>query len=246
MIVQRRIPYAPFPLRPLPGVQPFDPVDWLLVDDAFAAQMAERARLLAAHRDRVVWADPVAEDALQELLEVVLEALPEGYQRSADAVTRPDGVTVPLAGAPVIETLCLLVQEDLCLLLKEGEEHVLRAASLCFPAAWTLAEKAGQPLVRIHQPVDSYDTAMARRVQRLFDGVQAGRPLWRWNAHWYADPVLFRVRPENDPRHAVVEHDAPFLRSERQCILRLPRTRAVVFSIHTFMLARADVPTAEG
>jgi hypothetical protein len=30
----------------------------------------------------------------------------------------------------------------------------------------------------------------------------------------------------------------PYLRSERQCVLRLPKTRACVFSIHTYVLAR--------
>jgi len=31
---------------------------------------------------------------------------------------------------------------------------------------------------------------------------------------------------------------APYLRSERQSILRLPDTGAVVFSIHTYVVAR--------
>ena len=32
--------------------------------------------------------------------------------------------------------------------------------------------------------------------------------------------------------------DYPYLRSERQCVLRLPETRACVFSIHTYVMAR--------
>ena len=40
--------------------------------------------------------------------------------------------------------------------------------------------------------------------------------------------------------------EAPFLRSERQCILRLPQSGAVVFSIHTYVLARADVASGPG
>jgi hypothetical protein len=30
----------------------------------------------------------------------------------------------------------------------------------------------------------------------------------------------------------------PSMRSERQCVLRLPETRACVFSIHTYVMAR--------
>jgi len=37
----------------------------------------------------------------------------------------------------------------------------------------------------------------------------------------------------------------PFLRSERQCILRLPETEAVVFTIHTTVVRRDDTPAAE-
>jgi hypothetical protein len=36
--------------------------------------------------------------------------------------------------------------------------------------------------------------------------------------------------------------DEPYLRSERQCILRLPETGAVVFSIHTTVIRAEDGP----
>ena len=48
-------------------------------------------------------------------------------------------------------------------------EHVLTGAILCFPSNWTLAQKFGMRLARIHLPVERYDEAVARRVQRLFD-----------------------------------------------------------------------------
>ena len=83
---------------------------------------------------------------------------------------------------------------------------------------------------------------MARRVQRLFDGVREGRPLWRFNALWYDDPTLFQPRPENAPRAAIDRSKAPYFRSERQSLVRLPQTGAVVFSIHTYVVARRDVP----
>ncbi|MCY4290646.1 MAG: DUF3445 domain-containing protein, partial [Roseovarius sp.] len=31
-----------------------------------------------------------------------------------------------------------------------------------------------------------------------------------------------------------------YLRSERQCILRMPKTRACIFSIHTYVLGNPD------
>ena len=238
MILQSAIPYDTT-ARALPGVQPLDPHAWLFTDDAYAGQMAERARLLAGRREAVLWCDPAARPAAAELLQTVLAPLPTGFARDDDAVLTPDGRRVIPDHAAPFDTLDALVQEDFCLLTKAGEEHVLSAALLCFPAGWTLAQKAGRPLFAIHGPVDVYDGMMARRVQRLFDGVRAGRPLWRFNLLAYDDPTLYAPRREGDPPRRV-SPDAGFWRSERQSILRLPDTGAVVFSIHTTVTRRGQ------
>lgn len=157
-----------------------------------------------------------------------------GYEISANEARRPDGVRVPIDRAAPMLTLGHLVQEDLCLMERHGAEHVLTAAVLCFPASWRLSEKIGRPLRDIHLPVPSYDAGIAARVQRLFDGVQPGRPLWRFNVLRYADPTLHQPRRRVQPDAA---GHCPYLRSERQCVLRLPVSGACVFSIHTFVLA---------
>lgn len=236
-ILQETLPPDLAQPRRLPGVAPLDPADWLHVDDAFAPQMALRARLLAACRDDVLAVGDGADPAMAELLQAVLDWLADhapGYRMTANQVRRPDGVRVVIDDADPMATLGHLVQEDLCLLEKRGEEHVLTAAVLCFPASWRLADKIGRPLTAIHAPVPEYDPGIARRVQRLFDGVQPGRPLWRSNRLHYADADLHQPRGRNASASAA----APFLRVERQCVLRLPRTRACVFSIHTYVLAR--------
>jgi hypothetical protein len=75
-------------------------------------------------------------------------------------------------------------------------------------------------------------------VQRLFDGIRSGRPLWRFNALNYADPTLHQPRSESDRRPERHDDTAAYLRSERQSLWRLPRTQAVVFGIHTFVVKR--------
>lgn len=240
-ILQTHLPYDIHSPRPLPGIAPLQMEDWLHRDEAFAGQMARRAALLAERPGAVLALDEGARPAALELLDLV-QGL--AYPGSGNRVTRPDGVTVSIDRADPLRSLGQLVQEDFCILEKRGDEHVLTGAVLCFPASWTLAEKFMHPLIAIHEPVGSYDAGVARRVQRLFDGVQVGRPLWRFNALWYADAELHQPRSIHDRRSAPVPADAGYLRSERQCILRLPETRAVVFSIHTYVLSRADVPAA--
>jgi heme-dependent oxidative N-demethylase alpha subunit-like protein len=234
-ILQTSLPYDPFTPKALPGISAFDMQDWLHVDDAFSGQMAERTRLLASQRDAVLALGDSSVGAAQELLDVVLD---RAYDGARDSVTRPDGVSVTVDRNDPLGTLGHLVQEDLCILQKTGDEHVLTGAVLCFPASWTLSEKFMRPLIGIHDTVDEYDAGIAKRVQRLFDGVQVGQPLWRFNAFWYADPKLYQPHSVDTPRKSGDEATAPYFRSERQCIFRLPNTRAVVFSIHTYVLAR--------
>lgn len=239
-ICQNSLPYAPWlhaATRRLPGIQPLNMDDWLVRDDAFAAQMALRDQLLQTRRADVFRALPEAETPARELLDLVLSRLGTGYLREGRRVTRPDGVSVDLEGDHPLITAARLVQEDLCLLDQAGGagEHLLTGAVLCFPASWTLAEKIGRPMTRIHDPVDEYTGDMAARVQRLFDALHVDRSLWRANALLYHDPSLFQPRRENE-RRAKPQGRAEFLRSERQSLLRLPQSRAVVFSIHTWVV----------
>jgi hypothetical protein len=232
----------------LPGVLPVEGDDWLRVDDAFAGQMSERERLIADRPEAVHAMLDSARPAAEELYEVILARLvqTQGYAVDAQEVRRPDGVTVALDKRAPLKTLGLLVQEDLCLMEKldnAGDEHVLTGAILCFPASWSLAEKLGRPLIGIHRPVPDYETEIARRVQRLFDAIRPEQPLWRMNSLVYRDPSLHQPRREADPR--IDRRGGSFVRAERQTLTRLPKSRAVVFAIHTYVVDIASLSAEE-
>lgn len=241
-ILHDRLPDAPW-LDPaawrLPGVQPLDPALWLIRDEAFAAQMALRDRLIAGTEPLVHALLPAALPAAQECLEMVIEALSadEGYRFGAAEALRPDGVTVPIDRDRPLIAVGRLMQADVCLMEEGEDEHVLTGAILCFPASWTLSEKIGRPLMRIHKPVATYDAAIGMRVQRLFDAIRPGQVLWRANAIRHHDPSLFHPRREEDSL-AVRRGgpSGPYIRSERQTFRRLPDSRAVAFTIHTRMI----------
>lgn len=237
IILQNHIPFTA--AETLPGIQPVQEDDWLWVDDAYDAQMALRDELIAEQPAAVHALEPSAMPAAQELLQMVLAKLKvtDGYQVEESHVVRPDGVTVAVDDRQPLLTLGRLHQADYCLLEKpEGSnEHILTGAILCFPSSWMLSEKAGRPLTDIHVPVPEYDEMIAKRVQRLFDGVQVGRPLWRANRLWHNNPALHQPKSKLAPRRPE-DAGAAYFRSERQVILRLPETRAVVFSIHTFVV----------
>jgi dimethylamine monooxygenase subunit A len=246
-ILQARLPYTPWAdpaMRRLPGIQGADPADAFASDEAYAGQMAERDRLIAGRPADVVAMRAEGRAAADELLDFGLSeaARRSGYAVDSASVTRPDGKIVPIDRGAPFATIGRLFQQDFCIMQKPqgGLEHVLTGAVLCFPAGWTLSEKIGRPLLRIHRPVPAYGEDLGRRVQRLFDALRPGRALWRANAHFSASPVLHTPALEEDPKP---KRDAslPYLRSERQVLFRLPSSGAVVFSIHTIMVRTADL-----
>jgi len=212
------VAYAPWAeprLARKPGAQPLDPFAWLERGGDTAAQMARRRDLIDTQRDTVLAALPDSAPAQAEL---------------RDAVAAHTGEALPDDPSPLGQ-VGRMVQEDFCLLEQHApdEEYRLTAAILCFPSRWSLAEKIGHPLTMIHGPVPDYTDDLARRVNRLFDGVRAGKPLWR--ANWTVHPTSELHQPSGTWRQA---EDGPLhIRVERQTFLRLPRSQAVVFGIRT-------------
>jgi hypothetical protein len=238
-ILQDRLPLFPWAdpaTRRLPGIQPVQGRDWLRVDEAYGGQMALRDRLIAGQPEVVHALLPQARPAADELYGVVLDWLrgEAGFVVGPDAVTRPDGVSVPLDPEQPLLTLGRLVQQDLCLMESRGEEYDLTGAILCFPASWTLSQKIGRPMTGIHQPVEIYDAQLAARVHRLLSAIRPEQPLWRMNFFTYDDYMLHHPRVEGDWRRQPTGRS--YVRCERQTLLRLPATQAVVFAIHTILI----------
>lgn len=251
-ICQTRLPLKPWldpAMRRLPGVAPVGKDEWLLIDEVYGPQMAYADRLIATRRDDVFACeerapvDRAAAELLRDVIDWVLRQ--PGFARRDGHIERPDGETVPLTGAHPLLTARRLVQEDLILHLP-GEQgdggHRLVGGALAFPAGWTLAEKMSRSLKEAHGPVPSYDDDVARRVQRLFDGLQPGRPLMRANWLRYDAADLFQPHTEHNRRKQLAPR---FIRVERQCLRRLVISGAVVFSIHTFVLPGSALPPTE-
>ena len=237
MILQKQIPYdTTYPN--LPGTRPISPDEWIICDDAFSQQMALRDKLIATKKDKVLAISDEAQEAAVELLKMTLDFCVSklGYKKNVNKIIRPDKVSVEIDLNEPMTFLGRLVQNDFCILQKKDNEHVLTAAALCFPASWSLEEKFLKPLIDIHIPVKAYDGNIAKRVQRLFDGLQINRPVWRFNALYYEDPNLFQPRSVNQPRRKPAPNKVKYFRSERQTIIKLPESGAIIFGIHTFVV----------
>ena len=248
-IIHARLPLVPWMNRitgRLPGVVPVELKEWLLQDEVYAEQMAYRETLLRNRRASVFQCNPVATEAADELLQTLRGELPltPGYHTNGEHMRCPDGRYVQMNSEHPLVVSARLVQEDLCLLTRRDDSHILVGAVVCFPAGWTLSEKMGRSLLALHGPIQQYDAALDRRVERMFLNIRPEHPLMRGNFLIYTNPDLHQPALESE-RPTVHPTKPRYVRVERQTLRRLPETGAIVFAIHTCQVRSASLSEAE-
>ncbi len=232
------------------GLRPLDFANWIEIDDAFDFQLAEKRRIHASHAAQVFVAEPGSGDVQAEVLALLEKYLParfpERYRATGDGLTvvgHPE-LDAPAQGAlPALHRASLLVQEDLIVMRRGEDGWRLAAGALCFPSSWKLLEKFGKPMSTIHEPVPGFGpgTRNAGLIDRMFDKLQPGNPVERFNWSIQAGDALYHPlsnveridRATGRPvRFGDVEAAArAFIRVERQTLRKLPATGDILFTI---------------
>lgn len=215
------------------GLHPLPLSDWLAVDADFETFYQHKKLLGDSRREKVYQAIPSSAAATTEFNEFLLAHLLS--QHGADYSLERDILTFSPANLAFDTRACTLwdsslwIQEDICLMEELDGEYILSAASLCSPTNWYLEEKIGQSVDRIHDPVPGYEAELGERVNRLLKGLKSNKPVMRYN--WsvqHSNELYWRDDSED-------EGDDLFWRVERQTLLRLPQTGAIVFGIRIFI-----------
>jgi hypothetical protein len=115
----------------------------------------------------------------------------------------------------------------------------LRAACVCFPSRWDLAAKIGTTLDDIHFPVPGYKNELSRPTNALFERLTPDRGFWRLNWTLLDSPMLFQ--PASARRAPEGNLEEWYFRVERQTLRSLARTKAVVFTIRTYVASAATL-----
>jgi hypothetical protein len=211
------------------GLRPLDLAHWLEVDEHRDRELALKDHLLADSYDEVVATNSEGEEGSLELLEEVRANLAT-FHPALQSASKP--------GDHPIVAASRLVQEDLCVLAREDAWR-LRAACVCFPSRWDLATKIGTTLDDIHGPVPGYDEQLARPTTLFFDRLKPDRSFWRLNWTLLDSPELFQ--PASARQAPEGELEEWYFRVERQTLRCLERTRAVVFTIRTYVTSAATL-----
>jgi hypothetical protein len=211
------------------GLRPLPAADWIEVDGHYEADLARKRALLREHRDQVLAVvddpDGAVRAASQELLDRLVLHLGEHHRTLAPAV--------PVDLHP-IDAAGRLTQEDWCVHLPDEQGRWrLVAASVCFPTRWDLRTKIGRTLRQIHAPVPLYEEQLADPMDAYFGRMRPEQAVWRLNWNLLDDATLhqpFHRHPTAPPPQDRVG-ELLWMRVERQTLLRLPATGAIVFGI---------------
>lgn len=247
-------PYAAGPFRWRLALRPLDLDQWIEIGENYDRDMADKARVRAAHPDTVFAALPEVESEAAEVLDALVDHLttrfPDAFRRSGDRLRNlrlgEDVAIGPTAAGTWAEhplSVCGgLVQEDLALLVPRRGELVFGGGSVCFPNRWDLSSKIGLSLAQVHEPVARLNAQLREPIDSFFERLTPDKPFWRlgWGVLDTDDPyqpldgtaVPAPALPDvGDPATG----DRLFLRVERETIRRFPVTGAVLFTIRTYI-----------
>lgn len=224
------------------GLRPLDPDNWFEIDDRLGEYLDEKERLWKADCKAVFAAEPDTEDTQAEILDLVASHLlvkfPDLYSRDGSSIrVRSAGRTVDLgdSGTPDLVKAARLVQEDLLVMRKSENGWRLVAGSLSFPSTWSLHEKFGRPLQDIHGPVPGFGrgTRNAELIQRIFDNLQVGMPVWRAGWSLYPDDALFHGETKFTRFGAANRRpgEERFIRVETQTLRKLAGSGDILFTV---------------
>ncbi|KAK5189190.1 hypothetical protein LTR92_010822 [Exophiala xenobiotica] len=150
--------------------------------------------------------------------------------------------------AKALANAALMVQDDLVLMVEEEDGHYhLDAGAVCLPGFWRLKEKFRMSLDTLHieAGVPYYQEKLMKSMNRYFKTVTPEKPVTRNNFFIQLDDGLHwshRMGDQNGSEVASWEKsdstnlrvEEIHFRSERQTLRRLPRSKALLFTIRTY------------
>ena len=214
------------------GLHPLAMADWLIADEDFPQFLAHKKEVAVWQLSKVYQALPSSLAAQEEFARFLLAHLANNrkqYRLQGEELVHIESGTQWTTASPDLWQCSQWIQEDICLLEEHEGAYVMTAASLCSPSNWKLEEKIGKTVEHIHDPVPGYQQQLAERVHRLLKGISQAKPLFRYNWSLQTSSELcWREDREQDA-------DGLYWRVERQTLLRLPETKAVVFGIRLFI-----------
>lgn len=255
------LPYRPFKYGPkyfvTMGLRNTKYEDWIEMDNEFPRFYREKAARIKERGSQCCRTLPEAYPAAVELLEELVEYLPHRYptlyQRVPNGIKNlwsgevVDSVSRPLPEDPM-QSVGRLTQDDMAILIerRDGTYYFL-AGAILLAGFWRLKDKLGMSLREIHTSanVPHYEESLEKGMNNLFRRLKPEEFVSRNNYSMQPDGNLpWSVSIGDEDSEDIGWHnsevnrpiDHHHFRCERQSLRRLPKTGAIVFTIHTYLV----------
>ncbi|MEM1110327.1 MAG: DUF3445 domain-containing protein [Pseudomonadota bacterium] len=232
----RYLPHIKKPELLSMGLSPMSPDSWIETDDEIGRYHRHKLAQRAQRGDGVYLSQPGSMDAQRELsalLRTHLLEQPGGHYRETDqGIECSVGeFSVPYDDEQPLWTSSLWVADDLIIMQEVDGVYHLTAGSVCCPSRWYLPDKFGQAMRRIHDPIPGVHETLSPSIDRFFNHLRPERPTVRFN--WSLQDHNGLGDFPDTPRD-IREDMTVYYRSERQSLVRLPESRAIVFTIRVY------------
>ncbi|KAH7024765.1 uncharacterized protein B0I36DRAFT_366680 [Microdochium trichocladiopsis] len=256
-------PYRPWhdgPYRVTMGIQKTQLDDWVEIDKQYLERYKYKRDLYAKHPDDTICFRPDSHEAAFEALAYLADFLPRRYPSMF--VKTANGISNLVTGDDwdlrrdadtwkshhPLQVMGLLSTEDWFIMQTDEDQETMRlvAGANCFPAGWRLRQRIGLSLWQIHVGnVPQYEEKLSKSMDRFFLRLRADRPFMRFNYAIDISGELFHINSHHNLTADMLEKPVLLedlhLRVERQCLQRLPRSRAIAFSIRTYVTPITEV-----
>ncbi|KAH7362576.1 hypothetical protein B0T11DRAFT_281053 [Plectosphaerella cucumerina] len=260
------LPYRAFRYGPkynvTMGLRSIQSEEWIELDNQFPKFHADKAARLLERTDKCVYTHPDAYPAAIELLDELASYLPARYpslfQRTAVGIDNLwTGESFNIVERPLREDpmaiAARLVQDDLAIMIERPDgQYYLLAGAILLAGFWRLSDKLGMPLEKIHTSGDvpHYNEKLHRGMANFFKRLRCDQLYARNNYFIQVDdslPWSWSIGDEDSTevswstaeKDRAVQHH--WFRSERQTLRRLPKTKAVIFTIRTYFHPITDI-----
>ncbi|RJE24413.1 hypothetical protein PHISCL_03267 [Aspergillus sclerotialis] len=265
---------APYPVQPIKGreryrvmmdMRKLDMENWLTIDKYYMDEHRVRSKLLEKEKSKVLQCLPESYEGCMEMLEEVVEFLCRQFPNVFECRKHGNETTVynRMTGETFVfgtdndqigplEIAVRLTMEDLSVLMKNSDgEYYLAASASLFPVGWTVEERIGWTISKLHDPVPLWHQQVASSVSKFLGRLTPASPMERSN-------YFIEVRRPNEELletlyrpNGLVEEGMDLsprdiiIRRERQTFRRLPRSDTIAFGVKTFLTTLDELPLEE-
>ncbi|KAF5098502.1 hypothetical protein D0Z00_002024 [Geotrichum galactomycetum] len=263
-------PFKKGPYNLTMGIKNITDEDWLLIENTYLKSTNERQEIVEDDykSKKTLISHPDGAEGVYEFYDIAIDYMMQRYPMYFyEKPNEPGYVYNAIRNESIfktssqyngnrmllIKTLSRHLEEDFLIMKKsdKNDEYYLRGGAFVFPSGLDPSAKANLSLKDIHGPVPYYKEKIEKSMDKFFQRLKIGKFVmrinWTCQAHTQRYAVGMNHAYNNVEKPEVLKaenldfENGVFLRNERQCLMRLPKSKAIVFTIRTYLTPIAQV-----